>query len=251
LQKEENKPYRCCPYMQQYVGYKTEKDDDCSDIQYPVDADYGCPVFYGYGWGHHSWSRGIKKLNNKNTNCFNIDLVTCKFLGQGQNGKVYLLPNGNVLKIFFKADNCKHEYEILKSVEGNKHFPKVYEYSSNCILREYIDGILIKNYISKHGLCVKLAKNLIELIEDFKDFGFTRLDIRCEHIFIQQDLSIKIIDPRRTYTKVISYPHSILKSLNKLGVLDIFFNTLKKTNIKLYRDWSKKYIYDKKNDIHY
>jgi len=229
--------------MQQYVGYKTEKDDECSDIQFPVDP--------GYGWGHQGWGRGIKKLNNKNTNCFNIDLGTCKFLGQVQNGKVYLLPNGNALKVFFKEDNCQHEYEILKSVKGNKHFPKVYEYSSNCIIREYVGGILIKNYISKHGLGVKLAKNLIELIEDFRKFGFTRLDIRCEHIFIQKDLTIKIIDPRRTYTKVIPYPHSILKTLYKLGVLDNFFNTLKNINVKLYRDWSTKYIYDKKNDVHY
>ena len=195
--------------------------------------------------------RGLEKLNFDNINCFNIDLKTCKFLGQGRNGKVYLLPNGKALKIFFKEENCKHEYDILKSVEGNKHFPKVYEYSSNCMLREYVGGILIENYIRQYGLSVNLAQNLIELIQDFKNLGFTRLDIRCEHIFIQQDVSIKIIDPRRTYSKIIPYPHSILKTLNKLGVLDDFFNTLKNTSIKLYHDWSTRYIYDKNNDVHY
>ena len=195
--------------------------------------------------------RGLEKLNFENINCFNIDLSTCKFLGQGRNGKVYLLPNGNALKIFFKVENCKHEYDILKSVEGNKHFPKVYEYSSNCMLREYVGGILIENYIRQYGLSVNLAKNLIELIQDFKNLGFTRLDIRCEHIFIQQDVSIKIIDPRRTYSKIIPYPHSILKTLNKLGVLDDFFNTLKNTSIKLYDDWSTRYIYDKNNNVNY
>ncbi len=193
----------------------------------------------------------IENLNKKSINCFDIDLSTCKFLGQGRNGKVYLLPNGNALKIFFKEENCRHEYEILKSVEGNKHFPKVYEYSSTCMIREYVGGILIENYIKENGLSINLTKNLIQLIEDFRTLGFTRLDIRCEHIFIQEDESIKIIDPRRTYSKVIPYPHSIIRTLNKLGVLDDFFNSLKNTNIKLYEDWYTRYIYDKNSGVHY
>lgn len=193
----------------------------------------------------------VENLNIVNTNCFNIDLSSCKFLGQGRNGKVYLLPNGKALKIFFKEENCKHEYDILKSVEGSKYFPKVYEYGINCLIRDYIGGILIKNYIRQYGLSVNLAKNLIELIENFRNLGFTRLDIRCEHIFIQQDETIKIIDPRQTYTKIIPYPHSILKTLNKLDVLDDFFNILKNTSIKLYEDWNTRYLYDKNNDIHY
>jgi predicted Ser/Thr protein kinase len=192
-----------------------------------------------------------EKINNENINCFNIDLGTCKFLGQGRNGKVYLLPNGKALKIFFKEKNCEHEYEILKSVEGNKHFPKVYEYDGNCMIREYVSGILIKDYIEEHGIITNLAKNLIELIEDFRNLHFTRLDIRCEHIFIEQDMSIKIIDPRQTYTKVVPYPHSILGTLNKLGVLDDFFNILKDINGELYKDWFTRYIYDKSNDVHY
>lgn len=195
--------------------------------------------------------KAIEKLTIGNINCFNIDLSTCDFLGQGRNGKVYLLPNGNALKIFFKAENCYHEYEILKSVEGNKHFPKVYEYSSNCMIREYVGGVTIENYINQYGLSVYLAKNIIDLIQDFIDLGFTRLDINCEHIFVQQDVTIKIIDPRRTFTKVIPYPHSILGTLKKLGVLDDFFNTLKDTNIKFYEDWSTKFIYDKENGVHY
>ena len=193
----------------------------------------------------------IKKLSNKDINCFNIDLTTCNFLGQGRNGKVYLLPNGNALKIFFKDQNCKHEYEILKSVEGDKHFPRVYEYNYNCMLREYVGGTPIQNHIIKYGLSVKLANSLIELIEDFKSLNFTRLDIRCEHIFIQKNEDIKIIDPRKTYSKVIPYPHSILATLNKLGVLDDFFKIVNVVDDKLYQLWSSKYIYDKNNDIHY
>lgn len=195
--------------------------------------------------------RNIENFNNETTNCFNIDLTKCRFLGQGRNGKVYLLPNGKALKIFFKEANCRHEYEILKSVEGNKHFPKVYEYSNNCMLRDYVGGILVETYIREYGLSINLAKNLIELIEDFRNLGFTRLDIRCEHIFIQEDEAIKIIDPRRTYSKVIPYPHSILRTLNKLGVLDDFFSILKNTSNVLYKDWNTRYIYDKNNYSHY
>ena len=56
MEKEESKSYRCCPYMQQFVGYTTGIDNECSDIQYPVDPGCGCQGFYGYGWGHHGWS---------------------------------------------------------------------------------------------------------------------------------------------------------------------------------------------------
>ena len=190
-------------------------------------------------------------LTTKTTNCFNIDLERCIFLGQGRNGRVYLIPNGKTLKIFFKEKNCKHEYEILKSADGNKHFPKVYEYKDNCIIREYVDGIPIKKYIQTYELNKSLVISIINLIEDFKKLGFTRLDIRCEHIFIQQDKSIKIIDPRSTYTKVVPYPYSILSCLNRLGVLDAFFNTLKEINHDLFENWTARYIYDKDNNISY
>jgi len=119
------------------------------------------------------------------------------------------------------------------------------------LIRDYVDGTLIEAYIRQYKLSVNLAENLIELIENFKNLGFPRLDIRCEHIFIQEDVAIIIIDPRQTYNKVTPYPNSILKSLNKLGVLDDFFNTLQYTNVKLYKDWSTRYIYDINNDVHY
>lgn len=188
---------------------------------------------------------------NETTNCFNIDLEKCTFLGQGRNGQVYLLPTNKALKIFFKEKNCRHEYEILQSVNGNKHFPKVYAYKDNCIIREYVGGILIKKYIENHGLNRELIISIINLIEDFKKLGFTRLDIRCEHIFVQEDQSIKIIDPRCTYTKVIPYPYSTLSCLNRLGVLETFFNALEEINHELFQNWNTRYLYDKDNNIHY
>lgn len=191
------------------------------------------------------------RLGKKNTNCFNIDLEKCIFLGEGRNGQVYLLPNGKALKIFFKQKNCKHEYEILQSANENKHFPKVYDYKENCIIREYVGGTPIKKYIETYGLSKNLIINIINLIEDFKKLGFTRLDIRSEHIFIQQDEFIKIIDPRANYTKVVPYPYSILSCLNRLGVLEAFFTTLKEINYELFINWNVKYLHDKDNNIRY
>ncbi|MEQ8197546.1 MAG: AarF/UbiB family protein [Clostridiaceae bacterium] len=190
-------------------------------------------------------------LANETSNCFNIDLQNCTFLGQGRNGHVYLLPDGKVLKIFFEEIYCKHEYDILQSVNENKHFPKVYEYKENCMIREYIDGIPIKNYIETNGLNRNLIINIVNLIEDFRKSGFTKLDIRCAHIFIQNDESIRVIDPRCTYTKVIPYPYSILKCLDRLDVLEKFFSCLKEIDNELFQNWNYRYIYDKSNKIHY
>lgn len=155
-----------------------------------------------------------------------VNIKKCKFLGQGCEGRVYLTEDGYALKIFKNNKKSREEYKILKKVEGSDNFPKIIKYSGNCILREYVGGTKLKEYIREKGMSERLALNLIGLIEEFKRLKFKRLDIRGEHIFVQNDESIKVIDPRKSYIKNVAKPRSLIRTLDKCGVLDDFIKVL-------------------------
>lgn len=170
-------------------------------------------------------------------NSFGINLSTSIYLGQGTSGNVFLMPDGRVIKIFYNEERCKNEYEILQAAKGDKHFPEVYDCKGNSMIREYISGINLRKYIHHHGLDRELSINLIELIEDFKRIGFTRLDMRCNHIFVQEDEAVRVIDPRRHFTLDMPYPMFLFRGLHRLKVLDDFMIVLKEIRPLLYEEW--------------
>ena len=63
--------------------------------------------------------------NSLKKNPYNLN--DCTLLGKGHNGEVYLLPNGNLIKIFLVTKDFVGEYSILERVNGNKYFPEIYE----------------------------------------------------------------------------------------------------------------------------
>lgn len=166
---------------------------------------------------------------------------TSTFLGEGRNGRVFLMPDGMVLKLCKKTQNCIDESNILKKVKGNKHFPVLKESGDSYMIRAYVGGKCLSEYIKENGLSQRLALNLIKLIEDFKKLNFTKLDMRCQHIFVQKDESVKVIDPRGHYRKKVDYPQQMLEGIKKLGALDKFLYVLRKKRPRLYKQW-KKYI---------
>ncbi|KPU43609.1 hypothetical protein OXPF_30500 [Oxobacter pfennigii] len=181
---------------------------------------------------------GYKNLAEK----FNIDLRECKFLGEGHNGIVYLLPDGKIIKIFKKIKNCESEYSILEAVRGSKYFPKVYGSMGNYIIRDYVGGECLKDYIKRNGLDKKVAKNLINLIEEFKKLNFKKLDIRCKDIYVQKDKSLMVIDPKYSFTREKSFPKHLSKGLSKLGVLGDFLEVVRIEKPQVYEEWTGKLI---------
>ena len=171
---------------------------------------------------------------------FEFDLRECKFLGEGHNGIVYLLPDGRVIKIFKDSKNCKKEYLILKGASGSKYFPRAYLRGGNYIIRDYVGGVCAKDYIKKNGLSRKLACNMLDLLEEFKRLKFTKLDIRCRDLFVQDDESIVVIDPKSSYSRNIDFPRHLAKGLAKLNVLGQFLDAVKSRNPELYDTWTQK-----------
>lgn len=194
---------------------------------------------------------GLKNNHKKYDAGYDIDLKKCKLLGEGNNGWVYLMPDGKVIKICKEPETCRKEYLILKQVEGSKHFPRAFVQCGNYMIRDYVGGESIKDHIKRKGLSKRLAANLIELIDEFKEYGFTKLDIRCRDLYVQGKESIMVIDPRASFSRRVSFPRHLMKGLDKLGVLDEFLQVLRKKKPELYSEWVEKYkIYiARKEDI--
>lgn len=183
---------------------------------------------------------GKHKHKNRNETelYYDIDLFKCKYLGKGHNGIVYLLPNNKVIKICYVMKDFYGESYILNKVNGNKYFPRIYETGGNYMIRDYVEGMPLKNYIKKNGLSKDLVLELLELLKEFETLKFTKIDIRCKDIFVQPDGKLKVIDPQKFYHKKRAFPRHLSKGLYKLGVLGFFLEILKSEEPRLYKKWT-------------
>lgn len=188
-----------------------------------------------------------KKDKNHRNLCNTGDF---RFLGKGHNGEVYLLPDGKVIKISYNIKNFIGECSILEKVNGNKYFPRVYETGLNYMIRDYVKGEPLFSYLNKNGMNKFLAEEIIDMLKEFKKLKFNKIDIRCKDIFVKEDGSLMVIDPKESYLIDRSFPKHLSKGFYKLGVLDDFLDILKSYDSKLYKEWNEsinKYISTLKN----
>ena len=167
------------------------------------------------------------------------DLNTCKFLGEGHNGAVYMLPDGKAIKISFNSKDFIREYEILEKVNGNKYFPHIYEVGEDYMIRDCVQGELLSKYIKQNGLKESLAIKIIDMLKEFEKLNFKKIDVRLRDVFLMQDGNLMIIDPQNFYTKKRFFPRHLAKGLYKLGELEKFQRVLKKYDKKLYGKWNR------------
>lgn len=172
-----------------------------------------------------------------------LDVKECEFLGKGHEGAVYLTPEGYALKIFYKEKKAKDEVKILELVKGSRFFPKVLFIAHNMVLREYVSGITLHDYIKEKGLSYNLSCEIIDLIEDFKQMKFKRLNIRNAHVFVDENEKIKVIDPRKIFSKNTPYPKDIIKVLVSLNVFDNFLKHVVEYKPNLLKYWIDGYDY--------
>jgi len=168
-----------------------------------------------------------------------FNLINCKFLGKGHNGAVYMLPNGNAIKVSYSDKDFAGEHEILEKVNGNKYFPKICEIGIDYMIRECVQGEILTKYIKKNGMEKKLALNIIDMLKEFHVLKFKKIDIRCRDVFVQEDGNLKIIDPNKCFSKERNFPRHLCKGLYKLEVLSYFLGILREYDYKLYKKWDK------------
>lgn len=172
-----------------------------------------------------------------------LDVKECEFLGKGKEGAVYLTPEGHALKVFYNKRKALDEAKLLEQVKDSRFFPKVLFIVNNMILRDYVHGDNLYDYIKKNNLSYNLSTEIIDLIEDFKRLKFTRLDIRNAHIFVDKNEKIQVIDPRKVFVKNIPFPKEIIKVLVKLNVFDDFLKHLLNYRPDLLRYWVNGFNY--------
>ena len=163
------------------------------------------------------------------------------FLGEGHNGIVYELPNNKAIKIFQEAKCCKEEGEILRRIRKSKYFPKVYSMGKFYIVRDKIKGNRLDSYIKKKGFSYEISEGLYNLLVEFKELKFTKIDARCRDIYITNNKEIMVIDPKQCYSKKVNYPRHLMKGLEKIGVLESFLEDMRVINKKSAMEWEKRY----------
>ena len=179
----------------------------------------------------------LKNLSHK----IEESLRKSSFLGEGHNGVVFLLEENKVIKIFSRVNVWKDESSILKRVGKSRFFPKMYECKEGYIVREYVEGVRLDKYLRRDSLDESLCKELYLMILDFEKLGFKRIDIRCKDIYIQNNYTLKIIDPKNNYKKRVSYPRHLFKGLYKRNELDRFLDYLFKVDKKRAVVWKNKF----------
>lgn len=163
------------------------------------------------------------------------------YLGQGNNGIVYELPDKKAIKIFLRKKVCKDEGNILTKTNGSKYFPRLYKKGKLFVIRDLVEGNRLDKYIKHNGLSEILITNIFDLLLEFERLRFKRLDIRCKDIYVLDNGRLMIIDPKKAYTRNVNYPRHLMKGLNKIGVLENFFEGVRKIDLKKSVSWELKF----------
>lgn len=165
------------------------------------------------------------------------DIKELEFIGKGTQGKVYKLDSYKCLKIIKNKKECAEEVKTLLMAQGDHHFPKLYEYGSNHIIREYINGVELNEYLSKKKLTPELSKKLIDLYESIVKVGYSRQDAAIFHIFVLPSGELKVIDTARAMKRKSVIPNLLISGLEDLGYKEDFFAFLKIYKPTLYNQW--------------
>lgn len=59
------------------------------------------------------------RIDKYRGNYLDIDVNKLKLIVQGHEGKVYLLPDNKVLKVFYTTNSCKRQTEILLKIRSS------------------------------------------------------------------------------------------------------------------------------------
>lgn len=168
-----------------------------------------------------------------------FDVDKLKLIGQGAEGKVYLLPDDKVLKVFKNTESCKRQLEILVKARDSRFFPEVFDFDDYSIIMSFVYGSNLTHYLKYHNINRHLSLEIVKLIDEFKRLKFTKLDMRLGHIYLQPDDTLKVIDPRKSFEENLSYPRSMLHGLQKHGDLIEFLNYIKHDYSHYYKYWRK------------
>jgi predicted Ser/Thr protein kinase len=176
----------------------------------------------------------------------NLKIKDLKYIGEGNQGTVYLIDPLRCIKVYKKNKFFKGELAVLQQTKGEPRFPELYEWGDNYMIREYIPGVDLETHLKDNPLTEALSSQLLDIYETFKRVRFKRLDTRLTHIIITSSGELRIIDPTNAMNKESSYPKNLLSGLEHLGHKKKFLEHVKKTNPPLFENWNGSHKKDHK-----
>lgn len=179
------------------------------------------------------WVMGITKYYN------DLNIKELELLGAGTQGKVYRIDHKKCIKIFKSKKQCKEELKTLIIAQGDRHFPVLYHFGEDYIVRECIDGTELNEYLLSHKLTPELILKLVVLYEAMFKVGYTRLDAAIFHVFVTPEGELKLIDTAKAMKKEAEIPNLLISGIEKTGYKEELFDFLNSNRPDLYEVWRK------------
>ncbi|ERI93434.1 hypothetical protein HMPREF1982_01679 [Clostridiales bacterium oral taxon 876 str. F0540] len=168
-----------------------------------------------------------------------FNLKELQLLGTGTQGRVYKIDNQRCIKVFKSKRECKEEVQSLNIAQEDIHFPKLYKYGQDYIIRELISGVELDKYLETHKLTSQLIIKIIELYESMIKVGYKRLDAAIFHVFVTPSHELKLIDTAKSMKKKTEIPNLLISGIEKAGFKQELFDFLKDTRPDLYEKWRR------------
>ncbi|HLR81125.1 MAG TPA: lipopolysaccharide kinase InaA family protein [Bacillota bacterium] len=166
------------------------------------------------------------------------DVKFFTMIGKGADGSVYQVAPNRCVKVFEKIKTKELEWEAFQAGQLSPVIPKTYKHGKNYIVMEYVKGRSLPQYLKKEkALPETIVKKILQMLDELKKIGFKRLDIEVRHILFNENMDIKVIDLKRSFTSDRPTPNKLLAGLKKRGYLKEFMKHVKKLNPSLYKKW--------------
>ncbi|BAU28303.1 protein kinase-like protein [Aneurinibacillus soli] len=181
----------------------------------------------------------FKDIVTKNNGTVSVQhLKGYRQIGQGGDGTIYQLTSERCVKIFYEEETQQRELEALQVGQLSSVIPRLYEYGSNYIVMEYVNGTSLKKIAKKERqLSESIVRKILFMLEEMKRVGFARHDTEVRHILFNEQGEIKVIDHKRALTSARTVPTKLVAGLKKMGVLKEFLEHVNKLCPSLYEEW--------------
>ena len=176
-----------------------------------------------------------------------LQLEKLRLIGEGAQGIVYLIDAGSCVKIYKKKKFFQRELACLQKGRGEAIFPKVHEWGDNMIIREYIPGVPLSEYLKSHEATPGIFLQLLQIYQTLERLRFKRLDTRLDHIIITHQGKLRLIDPTNLMNDHETYPRRMLTGLERAGCKTTFLKFVAEKEPRLAARWIPKGSPGKRN----
>lgn len=180
----------------------------------------------------------VKEIENKKLEIFNP--TEYPLVGQGSQGAVFKLDSQRCIKVYGNRKIAEMEKGAYAKGAGASFMPILYETGPLYIIIEYIEGPNLKEYLKKKTkMPLWLARELVNMLRQMRQYGFLRKDESLRHILIKEEQSIKIVDHVYAFSLKNPYPVKLFTQLDDLGRLWELLYQLERQDRELFEELKK------------